>query len=339
MINLDGSVGEGGGQILRTALALSVVTRQPFMIERIRARRAKQGLLRQHLTAVKAAATISGARVTGDVLGSTKIVFEPGAVKHGSYHFAVGTAGSATLVLQTILPPLLSASGTSSLTLEGGTHNPAAPPYDFLEHTFLPLLQRMGATINVTLERAGFYPAGGGRLCVSLTGGTPLEQQTLLQRGAVHHARIRVLLSKVSERVAQREIHVLRERLAPLSCKHEIVQAESPGPGNTVAVLLRGAEVCETFVGFGERGVAAEKVAHELAGEVLKYLAHDVPVGEHLADQLLIPFALAGGGVFRTNVLSSHTQTNAQVIQRFLPVRIEMLALAAGVHEVRVGST
>src|SRR6185295_18962730 len=159
MLKLDGSVGEGGGQILRTALALSALTGQPFQIDRIRAQRRKPGLMRQHLTAVRAAAEVCQATVAGDSLGSMALSFVPGAVKAGSYSFAVGTAGSATLVLQTVLPPLLVAAGPSTLTIEGGTHNPLAPPFDFLERSFLPLVARMGPQFEARLERWGFYPA------------------------------------------------------------------------------------------------------------------------------------------------------------------------------------
>src|SRR6202140_4872670 len=159
MILIDGSIGEGGGQILRTALGLSMVTGQPFRIENIRAGRDKPGLLRQHLTAVNAAAEICGANVEGAAISSRELSFSPGNVKSGEYTFSIGSAGSTTLVLQTVLPALLAADGPSSLTLEGGTHNPHAPPIDFLEKAFVPLVNRMGPTVHVALERAGFYPA------------------------------------------------------------------------------------------------------------------------------------------------------------------------------------
>lgn len=152
---------EGGGQILRTALSLSIVTGESFRIEKIRAGRKKPGLLRQHLTAVQAAAKISGAKIEGADLGSQQLTFKPGKVQPGDYSFAVGTAGSATLVLQTILPALIIGSKPSTLTLEGGTHNPHAPPFDFLQKTFLPILNKMGSKVSAKLERPGFYPAGG----------------------------------------------------------------------------------------------------------------------------------------------------------------------------------
>src|SRR6185369_8211050 len=168
MIALDGSQGEGGGQILRSALALSLVTGTPFRIDNIRARRARPGLMRQHLTAVEAAAAVGAARTSGAALGSRSLTFAPTTVKAGEHTFSVGTAGSATLVLQTVLPSLLTADRPSSLVLEGGTHNPSSPPFDFLAKAFLPIVAGMGAQVEATLERPGFYPAGGGRFRVTV---------------------------------------------------------------------------------------------------------------------------------------------------------------------------
>ncbi len=320
MIAIDGSMGEGGGQVLRTSLALAAVTGKPFRIEGIRAKRKRPGLLRQHLTAVRAIAEVCGARVSGDELGSPALSFEPRATKHGEYRFAVGTAGSATLVFQTLLPPLLVAEGRSRLLLEGGTHNPMAPPFEFIAQTFLPLLQRMGASIAAELERPGFYPAGGGRFVIEIVGGAPLGQLSLLERGAIESVHVRAVVSQIPDHVAVREAKVLAAQFADLPVSVECSRVESAGPGNVVTATVRAARVTETFTGFGEVGVRAEKVAHRLAGEVRKYLASEVPVGEHLADQLLIPLALArGAGAFRTASPSLHVRTNLDVIDRFLP--------------------
>src|SRR6266496_1045455 len=202
MIAIDGSEGEGGGQILRAALALSLVTGQAFRMERIRAKRQKPGLLRQHLTAVEAARTVGCAEVSGAAMNSQTLEFRPVAVTPGNYRFAVGTAGSATLVLQTILPPLLAANGTSTLTLEGGTHNPFAPPFDFLAHCFVPLIRRMGPTIELELRRPGFFPAGGGKFLARIEPAKKLSRLVLLDRGAIRGQRARVWLSKLSPDVA-----------------------------------------------------------------------------------------------------------------------------------------
>ena len=213
MIIIDGSQGEGGGQILRTSLALSLVTGQPFRLEQIRAGRQKPGLLRQHLTAVEAAKTVAVAEVIGAVLGSQTLEFRPGAVTPGNYRFAVGTAGSATLVLQTILPPLLTANGTSTLTLEGGTHNPFAPPFDFLAHCFVPLIRRMGPTIELELLRPGFFPAGGGKFHARIEPVKQLARFDLLERGTVRQRQARAIISKLPAQVADRELAVVREQL------------------------------------------------------------------------------------------------------------------------------
>src|SRR5438874_10033599 len=198
MLIIDGSEGEGGGQILRTSLALSLVTGQPFRIERIRAKRQKPGLLRQHLTGVEAARTVGCAEVVGGALNSQTLEFRPGVVTPGNYRFAVGTAGSATLVLQTVLPSLLTASGTSTLTLEGGTHNPLAPPFDFLARSFMPLIHRMGPSVELELRAAGFYPAGGGRFHTRIEPAKRLFPLVLNERGAIRTRRATVWLSKLS---------------------------------------------------------------------------------------------------------------------------------------------
>ncbi len=326
MLIIDGALGEGGGQVLRTALALSAVTGKAFRIDLIRGKRRKPGLLRQHLTAVKAIAEICGARVSGAELGSQALSFEPGAVKHGEHCFAVGTAGSATLVFQTVLPALLMAPGRSRIVFEGGTHNSMAPPFDFIAQTFVPLLHRMGATVSVELVRAGFYPAGGGRFEAFIEGGSALVPLELLTRGDVHSVRIKAVVSQLPEQIGQTEVQAVASALADLHDKLELetAQVESAGPGNVASVTVRSQALTETFTAFGEVGVRAETVAHQLASEVRAYLQSDAPVGEHLADQLLIPCALAGGGALRVTEPSLHTRTNAEVIGLFLPVRIDI---------------
>src|SRR5262245_30877359 len=213
MLTIDGSRGEGGGQIFRTSLALSLVSGTPFRIERIRAGREKPGLMRQHLTALEAAATVGEAEVEGAGIGAQSIVFRPRRVRPGAYRFAVGTAGSAGLVLQTILLPLLTAAGPSTLTLEGGTHNPHAPPFDFLAQAFLPLVRRMGGGVEACLERAGFYPAGGGRITVEVTPPPALTPLQLTARGATRRRRARALLSRLPRQIGARELAVVRSRL------------------------------------------------------------------------------------------------------------------------------
>jgi len=326
-IKIDGSMGEGGGQILRTSLGLSLVTGQPVQLEGIRAGRRKPGLMRQHLTAVRAAAEVGRARVEGDAISSQALTFRPGAVQSGSYRFAVGTAGSATLVFQTVLPALALADGPSELVLEGGTHNPMAPPYDFLERVFLPLLERMGVEVTVSLERPGFYPAGGG-LFRALVKPRPagLRPLSLMERGARLSRRARAMVARLPRTIGERELGVLQKKLG--LHEEDLSLQEFPnshGPGNMVAAELQYENITELFVGFGERGVPAPQVARQVVSQVKRYLQAEAPVGRYLADQLIIPLALAGEGSMRTLALSRHTATNMEVVQRFLdrPMAVE----------------
>ncbi len=337
MIQLDGSQGEGGGQILRTALGLSLVTGTPFTIQNIRAGREKPGLLRQHLTAVQAAKEVGRAEVRGAAIGSAVLSFAPQGVHPGSYHVAVGTAGSATLVLQTVLPALLTASGRTTLTLEGGTHNAWAPPFDFLEKAFLPLLERMGARVSVTLERRGFYPAGGGRFTVDVQPASKLERLDLNARGKIVSRRATAVVSRLPPDIGHRELKVLARKLDLQPNQLTVVEDRtSPGPGNAVMVELGWEHATELFTGFGEKRVSAEDVANRLEKEVRAYLATEAPVGEHLADQLLIPLALAGGGSFTATPLSLHATTNMDVIARFLPATFRVDRSKESVHRVDV---
>jgi len=323
MITIDGSQGEGGGQILRTSLALSLVTGQPFRMERIRAKRQKPGLLKQHLTAVEAAKTVGCAEVTGAALGSQTLEFKPGPVTPGNYRFAVGTAGSATLVLQTVLPALLTSPGVSTLTLEGGTHNPLAPPFDFLAGSFMPLIHRMGPSIELELKRPGFYPAGGGRFHARVQPATKLSRLDLPERGSIRNRYAKVIISKLPEHVAERELAVLREQLKWRPDEYGVETVPHPlGPGNAVVLAVEAEHITGVFTGFGERGRPAEEVARSAVQSLQAWLEADVPVDEHLADQLLFPMVLAGGGSFRTTKPSLHTTTNTEVIQRFLSIPI-----------------
>ncbi|TKD06607.1 RNA 3'-terminal phosphate cyclase [Polyangium fumosum] len=325
MLTLDGATGEGGGQILRSSLALSMVTGQAFRVHSIRARRSKPGLMRQHLAAVRAAAEVSGAALEGDVINSRELVFRPSAVKHGSYRFAIGSAGSATLVLQTVLPALLATAGSSSLVFEGGTHNPMAPPYDFVERAFLPIVRRMGASISAQIVSYGFYPAGGGRVEVTVEGCPRLAALALLNRGEVRRTQLRALVSQIPGTVGLREVDAfLAEVPWDRACARPEVVKNSPGPGNALVADVESEHVTEIFTSFGERGVRAEAVAEKLAKEVKRYLVAGVPVGEHLADQLLLPMALGEGGAFRTLAPSGHTRTQVEVIRTFLGTEVRM---------------
>ncbi len=336
MVRIDGSKGEGGGQVLRTSLALSLVTGTPFQMVNIRAGRQKPGLLRQHLTAVKAAAEVGAAEVVGAELGSRELTFKPRALSAGNYSFAVGTAGSATLVLQTVLPALMQASGPSTLVLEGGTHNPLAPPFDFLEKAYLPLVRRMGPKVEAVLERYGFFPAGGGKFRVNVEP-SPLKPLTLLERGAVKRRQATALIAQLPFDVAKRELATVEQELKwrPHELRTEELK-RSQGPGNVLWLEVESEHVTEVFTAFGERGVRAEEVAGKAVEEAKRYLEAEVPVGEHLCDQLLLLQALAKGGTFRTLPLDGHAETQLETFKHFLDVKVDVRELAPEVHEVEV---
>ncbi|WP_438015765.1 RNA 3'-terminal phosphate cyclase [Sorangium sp. So ce315] len=322
MLTIDGSVGEGGGQILRTTLSLSLITQTPVRITSIRKGRARPGLMRQHLTSVQAAAQIGRAEVSGAAIGSQEVVFRPTAIVPGEHTFRVGSAGSAMLVLQTVLPALLRAPAPSTLTLEGGTHNPMAPPFDFLELAYLPLVRRMGPEITATLVRPGFYPAGGGLARVSVAPAPSLAPLSLLSRGEIRGRRAVATVSNIPGSVAMRELEAAAVVLGwePACFKPSVLKG-GHGPGNVLTIVVESEHVTEVFTGFGEKGVRAETVATKVAEEARDYLAAGVPVGEHLADQLLLPIALAGRGAFRTVRPSSHTTTHLQLLRDLLGIR------------------
>ncbi len=327
MLTIDGSAGEGGGQVLRTALALSLVTGTPFHIDGIRQRRANPGLQRQHLTCVQAAAQVGDAKVEGAQLGAMSLTFQPGQVRAGTYRFAVGTAGSTTLVLQTILPALLQAAGPSTVLLSGGTLNPMAPPFEFAAHTFAPVLQRMGARFELQLVRHGFAPAGGGSFAARITPAGPLQPLHLQQRAAAGPWRARALLSRLPDDIGRRQLIALVQRLGRTRLHVEqthLERVDADGPGNALLLELPTQSHCEVVSALGERGMRAEQVADVVVTEALALVAADVPVGPHLADQLLLPMALAGGGSFRTVEPSLHCTTNAALIERLLPVRFSI---------------
>ncbi len=326
LLTIDGAQGEGGGQILRSSLALSLVTGRPFEIKNIRANRSRPGLRRQHLTAASAAAEVGQADMQGAELGSPHLCFRPERVRAGNYAFQVGTAGSATLVLQTVLPSLLLTEGDSQLTLEGGTHNPLAPPFDFLAEAYLPLINRMGPAVTARLVRPGFFPAGGGRIEVHISPTQQLSRLEILQRGPITARRVRALIAHLPRHIAERECEAIahstgwdRRCFAVEEC------ANSLGPGNVVLIAIESAHVTEMFTGFGRKGLKAERVAKATLREAQAYVDSQVPIGDQLADQLMLPLAIgcyqgSGGGVFQTMALTPHSTTHLNVIRQFLDI-------------------
>lgn len=335
MMIIDGSFGEGGGQILRSSLTLSMVSGKPFAIENIRAGREKPGLMRQHLTAVKAAAAICGAETRYAEIGSTRLVFEPGRVVAGTHMFNIGSAGSTSLVLQTLLLPLALADAPSRLVIQGGTHNLAAPPFEFIARAFLPLLARIGFRVSIRLTRPGFFPAGGGEIIVEIESATRLEPLALEARGALIRRRIEAQVANLPFAIAKREAMHASERLGWPDAECVPCQIDgAPSTGNVVLIEVEHETVTEVFTGFGRQGVSAEAVAASAAREARDYLAGAHAIGPHLADQLLLPMALGAGGRFTTGPLSDHTRTNVATIQRFLDMPVELRSEAEGVHVI-----
>lgn len=318
MLTIDGSAGEGGGQILRSSLTLSMLTGQPFRLVNIRAGRRNPGLKRQHLTCVEAARAISGAKVQGASLHSGELVFEPGEVSSGEYAVDVGTAGSVALVLQTIALPLALAKGSSSVRIGGGTHARWAPPLPFVMDAWLPWVRRMGVQMELKLNRTGFFPAGGGEVVASFEGANALHEFHAKYEGGDLELEAHAIVSNLPEGIARRELLAV-ETEVPLAMTLHAATVRSPGPGNA-CWLIAWADKGEgenVFSAIGEKNTPAEEVAGQVAAQFMEWYAAGVCVDEHLADQLLLPLALAGGGSFTTTKPSLHTWTNIAVIAAF----------------------
>lgn len=341
-VSVDGSQGEGGGQVVRTALTLGATLGVPVHITSVRAGRRKPGLLRQHLTCARAVAELTGVECAAE-LGDTELAFAPGPVRAGSYRFAVGSAGSTALVVQTVLLPLLFADGSSEVVVEGGTHALAAPPFEALALSFVPALRAMGADVSLELERAGFFPAGGGRVRLTVEGlgargWKRLRGFELLERGdAAPSVTGCVHLAHLEPSIAERErAKLCRSLRIPPAAIELREHPKSPGPGNAVVVTARSPRVTEVFASFGSRGVGAERVASGAAKAAREYLAGTAPVGPHLADQLLLPLALGAGGHFRAQKATQHFRTNVAVIGSFLGACVAYGTDDQGALEVRV---
>ncbi len=333
-LSIDGAQGEGGGQILRSALALSLVTGRPVHLAQIRAGRRKPGVMRQHLTAIHAAIEIGGETTEPIAIGAREITFVPRTVSAGQYCFRVGTAGSATLVLQTVLPALLIAEGPSQLRLEGGTHNPWAPPFDFLQQAYLPLVSRMGPRVSATLLRHGFYPAGGGEFTIEIEPSERLTGFQLRERGERVGGEVRALLSGLPDDIGQREIDTVIRKLNWPDDAGRVEKLSGFGPGNVLVATIRYANIQEVFTAFGRVGVSAEAVAKEVVRDIRNYQRSTAPVGPYLADQLLLPLAIAAWQAgragqadsepigFRTTALTRHSRTHIDLLTQFLGVSI-----------------
>ncbi len=341
ILTIDGTYGEGGGQILRTSLALALITGKGFHLRGLRAKRKNPGLARQHLTCVQAAAALGEAETKGAALGSQEIFFLPGRdmaslAADGEWLFEVPSAGSAMLLFQTLLFPLSQAGGC--LRVKGGTHNPMAPPFEFLARTFLPLVARMGLRVEATLVRPGFYPAGGGEAIFHVQRCPRLSPLLLNHRGQVQKIAAVAYIAKLPAHIAGRELAVIAKQLdLPAESLHTEVAKSAPGPGNAAIIFVECEELTETFTAFGSKGIRAEAVGLKASKEARSWLAANVPAGPYLADQLLLPCALAGGGEFITLEPTMHSRTNAWVIAQFLGTKTEFRRARHGTWKVIVG--
>ena len=328
LLELDGSAGEGGGQRLRSALTLSMCTGRPFRMRHIRAGRERPGLLRQHVACVTASQAVSGGSAEGADVGSTEVAFSPGEVRAGDHVFGVGSAGSCTLVLQTVWPALMALREPTRIMLRGGTHNPGAPPFHFIDRAYAPLMRRLGSPADLRLRRHGFYPTGGGGIEVVLPGspdGT-LKPFDLLDRGSLLSGYAECLVAAVPRHVGARELDTLGRALGWSGEQLRLpLVRQNEGPGNALMVTLEHEHLVELFTAFGEKGVSAETVARNVVREVRAYTAGHAALGPWLADQWMLPLAIA---VWRTGVpagftcsgLSPHARSNLELIGQFLPV-------------------
>jgi len=323
MIEIDGSFGEGGGQILRTSLSLSCLLNKPFRIFNIRIKRKKPGLMPQHLMGIRALKLISNARVQGDSRGSTELVFEPVEVKAGYYSFDIGTAGSTSLLLQAILPPLIFAKDRSSLSLKGGTHAPFSPPFHYLSEVFIPMVSRLGIRVRAEIESYGFYPKGGGKVNIEIT---PSDRGTmrglnLLERGAIKKLKglsgVGNLPLSIAERQRDAALKILSAR--GLDAEIETLSVSALGQGTFIFLKVETDNCLAGFSSLGERGKRAELVGEEVANKFLGYSSTSACLDGHMADQIVLYLAITKGeSSFTTSEISNHLLTNLWVIEIFL---------------------
>ncbi len=322
VIELDGSFGEGGGQILRSSLALALLTGKAFHLRNVRARRPKPGLQPQHLMSVQSAAAVGQAQVRGASLRSTDLVFEPGPVLAGKWHFPIGTAGATGLVLHTLYLPLaMAGESASDLTLGGGTHVSTSPCFDFLDTTWRPYLKLLGLDIGLKMRRPGFYPRGGGVVEAAIEPVRQLRGLDLRQRSPVHKAVCTSIVANLPDSIAQRQAKRARQRLEEAGLQVEMRdETWTNGPGTVLTVALDTRPVPTLFFGLGARGKPAERVADEAVEQALAYLGGSAAaVDLHSADQLVLPLALAGGpSCYSVAEVTSHLVTNIAVIRRFV---------------------
>ncbi len=335
-VRIDGSYGEGGGQILRSSLALSALTGKPLHILNIRAGRKNPGLRPQHLTAVRTIAAVCNAKVEGAKVNSTEVRFIPGKPSGGEFVVDVSadqpSAGAGTLVFQTLFPALLFAPRPSSLRIvRCGTHVPFSPPADYIAHVFLPTVQRMGAMGTFTLVKAGWFPRGGGELLATVQPvSAPLQSIMLTERDNLRRVWVLSALSNLKRSIALRQANQAVNRLLAMGFHQSKIEVDirelpSPSTGTVVFLLAEFENIVAGFSALGELGKPAEKVADETVEAFANYWRTTAPVDPHLADQLVLFMALADGrSEIRTSSLTQHTLTHIWLIEHFLPVRFQV---------------
>jgi len=324
-IEIDGSLGEGGGQVLRSTLSLSCITGKPVRIYNIRKNRPKPGLMPQHLTVVTALARISGADVRGAEPGSREISFAPGPVTAGGYAFDIGTAGSVVLLLQSLLPPLLFTEEPSRVALTGGTHVPFGPTFDFLREVFFPWMERIGAPVSCEIERYGFYPRGGGKVTVRIPPAGEIRGIDLREKGGVLAVTGRSCVANLPRSIAERQRDAALELLAAHSPEIVTEAVPSPGPGTFLFLKVETEAGCAGFSALGAPGKRAEDVGREAAREALEFIASPAALDPRLADQLLLYLALSKEpSTFTSSRMTNHLVTHLHVIRRMLGTREEI---------------
>lgn len=321
MIRIDGSQGEGGGQVLRTSLTLSMLTGKSFRIDNIRSNRNQPGLKHQHLTAVQAAGKICGAAIEGDQLNSLQVVFKPGEIRSGSYRFQIATAGSAALVMQTLLIPLAHGEKSSRLVVQGGTHVLWSPCFHYLAWQWLPALEAIGYRAELTMKRAGYYPRGGGEITAQIEPVVGRNSLRWEERGAVREVRglsgVSNLPLKISRRQRQKVVKELGARYPLNDIRTAEVLSSGKGSFLVLVVDCEGGRAC--FFSLGKPGKPAEVVGQETVNQILTWNQNGSVVDQYLPDQLLIPLALADGtSILRVTPFTEHLRTNAAVIAQFL---------------------
>lgn len=327
-VAIDGSMGEGGGQVLRSALSLSAITGTEIALKKIRAGREKPGLKRQHLTCVKAVAEICGAKVSEVDVGSMELEFKPGPIKGGVYRFDVGTAGSVTLVAQTVIPVLLKAEAPSTVTITGGTHVPFAPIWEFFAETYLPELRRMGAKVEAELVQPGFYPAAGGVVKLKVW---PFDETKrigfydLTDLGAYRGGKVVGIVSALPVAIAEAEVGIVGKQLKDLDLQPEVRTVEAFGPGNSCFAQLNYERGSVVFSSVGTYNKSRKAVGNEVVAAVRDFLKAGRACEKHLADQLLVPLNLLVDGERKLEQVGAHWEDLVWHPNRALDVQKETL--------------